>query len=95
VTRLCGLSGSVTFYFSLESCPLWRRLWAYFTIVIFLLFLLEPEGDLSQHFTLRTRQVSWSEMQLQLTMFMKNLSIFGGGLVLLAFGKGRKKVEAA
>ena len=28
----------VKFYFSLESCPLWRRLWTYFTIVIFLLF---------------------------------------------------------
>ncbi len=36
-----------------------------------------------------------SEMQLQLTMFLKNLSIFGGGLVLLAFGKGRKKIEAS
>lgn len=32
-----------------------------------------------------------SEQELQLIMFLKNLSIFGGGLVLLAFGKGPKK----
>ncbi len=31
------------------------------------------------------------EMQLQLSIFLKNLSIFGGGLLLLAFGKGTKK----
>lgn len=36
-----------------------------------------------------------SAMELQVTMFLKNLSIFGGGLVLLAFGKGPKKVEVA
>jgi len=29
-----------------------------------------------------------SEKQLQMIMFLKNLSIFGGGLLLLAFGKG-------
>lgn len=34
-----------------------------------------------------------AEQQTQMIMFMKNLSIFGGGLILLAFGKGRKKVE--
>lgn len=33
-----------------------------------------------------------SEQQLQLVMFLKNLSIFGGGLLLLAFGKGPKKI---
>lgn len=32
------------------------------------------------------------EMELQLSIFLKNLSIFGGGLLLLAFGKGPKKV---
>ena len=32
-----------------------------------------------------------SEQQMQMTMFMKNLSIFGGGLVLLALGKGPRK----
>lgn len=32
-----------------------------------------------------------SQQELQMIMFLKNLSIFGGGLVLLAFGKGRKK----
>jgi len=34
-----------------------------------------------------------SEQQLQMAMFLKNLSIFGGGLILLAFGKGPKKVK--
>ena len=34
-----------------------------------------------------------SEQQLQMIMFMKNLSIFGGGLILIAFGKGPKKAE--
>ncbi len=31
--------------------------------------------------------------QLQMVMFMKNLSIFGGGLLVLAFGKGPKSVK--
>jgi len=35
-----------------------------------------------------------AEQQTQMIMFMKNLSIFGGGLILLAFGKGRKKVAS-
>jgi len=30
--------------------------------------------------------------QTQMIMFMKNLSIFGGALILLAFGKGPKRV---
>jgi len=34
-----------------------------------------------------------SEQQLQMIMFLKNLSIFGGALVLLAFGKGPKAVK--
>jgi len=31
------------------------------------------------------------EMEIQMQMFLKNLSIFGGGLVILAFGTGPKK----
>lgn len=31
------------------------------------------------------------EQQMQMVHFMKNLAIFGGGLTLLAFGKGAKK----
>ncbi len=31
------------------------------------------------------------EQQTQMEMFLKNLSMLGGGLVLLAFGKGPKK----
>ncbi len=34
-----------------------------------------------------------SEQQLQMVMFLKNLSIFGGGLVLLAFGKGPRRIK--
>lgn len=34
-----------------------------------------------------------TEQQLQLIMFLKNLSIFGGGLTLLAFGKGQKRIN--
>lgn len=34
-----------------------------------------------------------SEQQLQMTMFLKNLSIFGGALAFLAFGKGPKRVK--
>ena len=34
-----------------------------------------------------------TEQQVQIAMFLKNLSIFGGGLVLLAFGKGPKKIK--
>lgn len=36
-----------------------------------------------------------SDQQMQMVMFMKNLSIFGGGLVLLAFGSGPKKASKA
>lgn len=36
-----------------------------------------------------------SEQEMQLIMFLKNLSIFGGGLILLAFGKGKKQIENA
>lgn len=32
-----------------------------------------------------------SAQELQITMFLKNLAIFGGGLVLLAYGSGPKK----
>lgn len=32
------------------------------------------------------------EMELQLSIFLKNLSIFGGGLILLAYGKGPKRI---
>lgn len=32
-----------------------------------------------------------SERELQMIMFLKNLSILGGGLALLAFGKGPKR----
>lgn len=32
-----------------------------------------------------------SAQELQLIMFLKNLAIFGGALILLAFGKGPKK----
>ncbi len=32
-----------------------------------------------------------SERELQMIMFMKNLSILGGTLILLAFGKGAKR----
>lgn len=32
-----------------------------------------------------------AQQQTEMAMFLKNLSIFGGGLVLLAFGKGPKK----
>ncbi|NGX39647.1 MAG: Inner membrane protein YphA [Chlamydiae bacterium] len=35
-----------------------------------------------------------SEQQLQMVMFLKNLSIFGGALILLAFGKGPKRAKA-
>lgn len=31
------------------------------------------------------------EMEIQMTMFLKNLAIFGGALAFLAFGKGPKK----
>lgn len=34
-----------------------------------------------------------SEQQLQMIMFLKNLSILGGGLVLLAFGSGPKRIK--
>jgi len=34
-----------------------------------------------------------AEQQLQMIMFLKNLSIFGGGLLVLAFGKGPKRVK--
>lgn len=34
-----------------------------------------------------------SAQQLQVIMFLKNLSIFGGGLVLVAFGSGQKKIQ--
>lgn len=33
--------------------------------------------------------------QLQIVMFLKNLAIFGGGLLLLAFGSGQKKVSVS
>lgn len=33
--------------------------------------------------------------QLQIIMFLKNLSIFGGGLLLLAFGSGQKRVSVS
>jgi putative oxidoreductase len=36
-----------------------------------------------------------SSQQMQLVMFLKNLSIFGGGLILLAFGSGTKKVAVS
>lgn len=36
-----------------------------------------------------------SQQELQMIMFLKNLSIFGGGLILLAFGKGRKKATGS
>lgn len=34
-----------------------------------------------------------SQRELQMTMFLKNLSIFGGTLILLAFGKGYRTVS--
>jgi len=36
-----------------------------------------------------------SAQELQIVMFMKNLAIFGGGLTLLAFGSGQKKVNVS
>ncbi|MBS0630092.1 MAG: DoxX family protein [Verrucomicrobia bacterium] len=33
--------------------------------------------------------------ELQIVMFLKNLGIFGGGLTLLAFGSGQKKVSVS
>ncbi len=36
-----------------------------------------------------------SAQQLQIVMFLKNLAIFGGGLLLLAFGSGQKKVSVS
>lgn len=35
-----------------------------------------------------------SDAEHQLIHFMKNLSIFGGGLTLLAFGKGNRRVSS-
>lgn len=34
------------------------------------------------------------EMELQLSIFLRNLSIFGGGLILLALGKGPNRLTA-
>ncbi len=35
-----------------------------------------------------------NEQQLQMIMFLKNLSIFGGALAFLAYGKGSKKAKS-
>lgn len=36
-----------------------------------------------------------AQQQTEMIMFMKNLSMFGGALILLAFGKGPKRVSSS
>ena len=52
--------------------------------LLLLLFLI-PSTFFFHHFWV----LEGAEKQLQMTMFLKNLSIFGGLLVVLALGKGR------
>lgn len=53
--------------------------------VILCLFLI-PSTLLFHNFW----AVEGNEQQIQMIMFLKNLCIFGGSLLLLAFGKGQK-----
>jgi putative oxidoreductase len=60
---------------------LWVRLGAFFLIVF-----LVPVTFAFHHFW----QLEGPDRQMQMINFMKNVSIFGGLLLLLAFGKGSK-----
>jgi putative oxidoreductase len=60
---------------------IWVRLGA-----VFLMIFLVPVTFAFHHFW----QIEGPDRQMQMINFMKNVSIFGGLLLLLAFGKGRK-----
>jgi putative oxidoreductase len=56
-----------------------------------LLMLLIPATLLFHHFW----WLQGADRELQMTMFLKNLSIFGGLLLVLAFGSGSSKPKPA
>jgi len=64
-------------------------LWTRFGALLLCLFLI-PVTFLFHDFW----AFEGAEQQMQMTMFMKNLSIFGGALLLLAFGSGPKKAAS-
>ena len=57
---------------------------------LMLLFFLIPATFFFHHFWV----LEGAERELQMIMFMKNLSIFGGLLLLLAYGKDKKSAKA-
>lgn len=57
---------------------------------LLLLFLI-PTTFFFHHFWL----LQGADHELQMIMFLKNLSIFGGLLIVLAFGKGKEAVKAS
>ena len=61
----------------------WKVRFGAFLLILFLV----PASLLIHHFWGMTED----EKPIEVIMFLKNLSIFGGLLVLLAFGKGPKK----
>ncbi len=60
-------------------------IWVRFGALLLLIFLI-PATLIFHHFW----QLQEPERQMQMINFMKNVSIFGGLLIVLAFGKGRK-----
>jgi len=55
-----------------------------------LLLFIAPTTFIFHHFWL----LQGPERELQMIMFLKNLSVFGGVLLVLAFGKGTKEKSA-
>lgn len=64
-------------------------LWTRFGALLICIFLVPATFLFHDFWTF-----SGLEQQMQLTMFLKNLSIFGGALLLLAFGSGPKKATS-
>jgi putative oxidoreductase len=63
----------------------WKVRFGAFLLILFLI----PTTVLMHHFW----TIVGAEREMELIMFLKNLSIFGGLLLLLAFGKGCKRKE--
>ena len=74
-----------TIFETLGGLLVFLGIWVRFGALLLLIFLI-PTTLAFHHFW----QLQEPERQMQMINFMKNVSIFGGLLIVLAFGKGRK-----